>query len=394
MKILQFCKKIPIPPKDGEAIAINQLSHSFIENNCDLTVFSLTTPKHKKSNQAHYNENIDYNFQYVDTSISYFKMLKNIFFSNESYIIERFKSDKVKAKLVDLIQAKDFDVIQLEGVFLGDYIKYIRKYSSAKIVLRAHNVEHQIWERLSENYTGLKKWYLQKVMIPRLKKFEDRIADKVDAIVTISKLDEEYFKAKTSKPVHTLPAAYEIKDDIQPLPKVFSVGFIGGLDWLPNAEGVQWFLRKVWRNFAKTQTDVSFNLAGRNFPKKYYDLKDDKLFIFGEVGDAADFTNENSLMIAPILSGSGMRIKIVEAMALGRTVISTAIGAEGINYTDKKNIFIANTPEEWINTLTFLYKNPEKLKEVGKAGQELIKTEHDIQKLGYDLINRYKNELA
>ena len=393
MKILQFCKKNPIPPKDGESIAIHQLSKAFVGNSCELTIFSLLTPKHKEAKNSIQLETVNYVYQKVNTNISYFDLIKNIFFSSNSYIIERFFSQNVKSKLVELLEKNDFDIVQLEGLFLGDYMKYIRKYSSAKIVLRAHNVEHQIWERLAENQTGLKKWYLNKIMIPRLKAFEEKVANEVDLIIPISKLDEVYFKKISQKPSFTLPAAYEIMEEIQPVPAVFSVGFIGGLDWMPNSEGVRWFLKYVWRTFSNTENEVSFNLAGRNFPKRYYDLKDQKLFIFGEVGDAQEFTNQNSIMIAPILSGSGMRIKIIEAMALGRTVISTSIGAEGIDYTDKLNIFIANTAEEWIETLNFLFQNQEKLMEVGAAAKDLIRKEHDINILGADLITYYKTKL-
>lgn len=393
MNILQFCKKNPIPPKDGESIAIHQLSKTFVGNGSELTIFSLLTPKHKQTKNAVQIENVNYEYQKVNTNISYFDLIKNIFFSSNSYITERFNSKNVKTKLVQLLETNDFDIVQLEGLFLGDYIKYIRKYSSAKIVLRAHNVEHQIWERLAENQKGLKKWYLKKIMIPRLKNFEVRVSNQVDLIVPISKLDEIYFKNVSTKPCYTLPAAYEIIEEIKPLPGVFSVGFIGGLDWLPNSEGVKWFLKNVWRTFSNTQNEVSFNLAGRNFPKRYYNLNDQKLYIFGEVGDAQEFTNQNSIMIAPILSGSGMRIKIIEAMALGRTVISTTIGAEGIDYTDKVNIFIANTAEEWIATLDYLFQNQNKLLEVGKAAQELIRKEHDINILGQNLINYYKTKL-
>lgn len=393
MKILQFCKKTPIPPKDGESIAINQLSQSLAKNDCQVTVFALETPKHKNPSKPEFKENINYVFEFVDTNISFFKLFKNTLFSKSAYITERFHSKTVKKRLVGLLQENQYDIIQLEGLFLGGYIKYIRKYSNAKIVLRAHNVEHQIWERLAENSGLLNKVYLKLIMIPRLKKFEAKVTKKVDAVVSISKLDEAYFKQHTDKPVYTLPASYQIHENISVLPKIFSVGFIGGLDWQPNAEGVRWFLKNVWKSFANSEDQVSFNLAGRNFPRKYYDLKDKKLFIFGEVGDAIEFTNQNSIMIAPIMSGSGMRIKIIEAMALGKTVISTAIGAEGINYTDKKNIFIANTPEEWLSTLKLLHDNPEMMNETGKAAQELIKAEHDIQKLGAALIHKYKTEI-
>lgn len=394
MKILQFCKKTPIPPKDGESIAIHQLSKSFINNGCELTIFSLLTSKHKKNSSSLYLENVTYEFEKVNTKISYFDVLKNLFFSNESYIVNRFYDKKVKEKLEQLLQNNDFDIVQLEGIFLGNYIPTIRKYSRAKIVLRAHNIEHQIWERLAGNKDSLSKWYLNKIMIPRLKKFEEQIASQVDMIVPISSLDAIFFEQlNLNKPIKTLPAAYEIPESTELLPPDLSIGFIGGLDWQPNLEGINWFLRNVWTPFVKNHNKINFNLAGRNFPRKFYDLKQANLFIYGEVENAQEFTYQNAIMIAPILSGSGMRIKIIEALALGRVVISTSIGAEGIEYTDKKNLFIANSAKEWIEILTLLTENRKLLESVAKEGKILARAHHDIHVLGNKLIETYKKQL-
>ena len=394
MKILQFCKKTPVPPKDGESIAIHQLSKAFVENNSDLHIFSLLTPKHSKKTSEFYLEKAKYSFQNIDTSISYFKMLTNIFFSRKSYIVKRFFDKNANEKLKEILLSEKFDIIQLEGVFLAYYIPTIRKYSKAKIVLRAHNLEFKIWERFAENESFLKKFYLKNILIPRLKNLENETAKKVDCIVPISSVDEKFFrKLNTNKAIKTLPVAYEINKQESKLPSVFSVGFIGGLDWLPNSEGVKWFLKNVWKEFVKIKPKAIFNLAGRNFPKRYYDLQDTNLFIFGEIDNAQEFTLDNSIMIAPILSGSGMRVKIIEAMALGRTVLSTSVGAEGIKYENNKNIFVANTAKEWIKILVKLAENEEILKKVSKEAKILIDKNHNSKKLGKELIEFYKKEV-
>lgn len=394
MQVLQFCKKTPIPPKDGESIAIHQLSNAFVENDCKLTVFSLLTQKHGKNDSNQYIKNVDYFFQKIDTSISYISMLKNIFFSKKSYIVNRFFDKKVNLKLIELLKNNKFDLIHLEGVFLAYYIPTIRKYSDAKISLRAHNLEFKIWDRFAENESFFKKWYLKNILIPRLRKLENDTANNVDCIIPISKVDEQYFRnLNINKPILTIPAAFKVKEDVKTLPYKFNIGFIGSLDWLPNTEGVDWFLRTVWNEFVKIKTDATFNLAGRNFPKKYFDLQDEKIIIFGEIDDAKEFTLNNSIMVAPILSGSGMRIKIIEALALGRTVLSTTVGAEGIDYTNNINIFIADTAEEWISILLKLYENKEFLNSVGKAGQELVEKKHNTTKLGKELIDFYKKEV-
>ncbi|MFT4643838.1 MAG: glycosyltransferase involved in cell wall biosynthesis [Planctomycetota bacterium] len=395
MKILQFSKKTPVPPKDGEAIAIHQLSEGFVSNNCDLHVYSLLTDKHKKSNDQNlYLDGVQYSFTKIDTTIYYPYLLKNIFFSNKPYIVKRFEDNKVEKKLIKLLKNEQFDIVHLEGCFLGNYIPLIRKHSNAKISLRAHNVESKIWERLAEQEKGLKKWYLQNVMIPRFKNFESKIAKEVDCIIPISKVDEAYFiKNADKKPTLTIPVSYKIKSFNDNLPNQFNVGFIGGLDWKPNQEGVRWFLKNVWKEFVIQRPKSIFNLAGRNFPKKYYNLQDTNLYIYGEIESAEGFTLGNSLMIAPILSGSGMRVKIIEALALGRTVLSTSIGAEGINYENNKNIFIADTPDEWISILVKLSENKQILIDTGRAGQELIKRDHNINKLGTQLVDFYAKKL-
>lgn len=391
MNILQFSKKPPIPTKDGEAIAINQLSEGFINNNCDLHVFSLVTKKHPKSKQKNlYPEGVTYSFAKINTTISYFWLLKNLLFSRKPYIAKRFEDYLAEKKLIKLLKAGKFDIVQLEGPFLGNYIPIIRKYSKAKISLRAHNIESKIWKRLAEQTSGLEKIYLKYFMAPKMERFELKIAKSVDYIVPISKIDEKIFNEHCKNiPILTIPVSYKIKNYIGDLPKQFNVGFIGGLDWLPNQEGVKWFLKNVWAKFVINKPETFFNLAGRNFPKKYYDLKDTNLYIYGEIASAEEFTLQNSLMIAPIFSGSGMRVKIIEALALGRTVISTRIGAEGINYENNKNIFIADTAEEWISILNKLSNNKQLLIDTGKAGQDLAKQDHNITKLAADLINFY-----
>jgi len=394
MKILQFCKKTPIPPKDGESIAIHQLSKAFVDNGCSLHVYSLLTDKHKSIKNGFALKNATYSFQKINTKISIFSLLNNLLFSSQPYITERFANKYAEKKLIKILKAEQFDIIQLEGIFLGSYLKIIREYSDAKVVLRAHNIENKIWERLSKKESLLKKWYLKSFMTPRLKNFENSISRGVDCVVPISSIDQKYFDALELKtPIKTLPAAYEIKDYKKDLPNNFNIGFIGGLDWQPNYDGIKWFLELVWKKFVKQKTSANFNLAGRNFPKRLYNLQDTNLYIYGEVEDAQEFTLQNSIMIAPILSGSGMRIKIIEAMALGRTVLSTSIGAEGIDYENNKNIFIADTPEEWIAILIKLSENKEILKTTALNAQALIKKEHDINKLGTELIHFYKQEL-
>ncbi len=109
-----------------------------------------------------------------------------------------------------------------------------------------------------------------------------------------------------------------------------------------------------------------------------------------EVESAQDFMLSNDIMIVPLLSAGGMRIKIIEGMALGRVIISTTIGAEGIDYKDGQNILIANNAKEFNRQLSWLKANPEKLYEIGQNGKKLVETYYNNQRITEKLLSFYR----
>ncbi len=116
-------------------------------------------------------------------------------------------------------------------------------------------------------------------------------------------------------------------------PQRQSVFHLGSLDWMPNQEGVKWFVESVWPLVLAEQPKATFHIAGRDIPDwvNAYHGKNN-VFVAGEVNNAADFMNSKEIMIVPLKSGSGMRVKIIEGFAAHKAIVSTTVGAEGINY--------------------------------------------------------------
>ena len=121
-------------------------------------------------------------------------------------------------------------------------------------------------------------------------------------------------------------------------------------------------------------------------PQKYFDEKQDGLCVIGEVDDAKQFISDKQLMIVPLLSGGGVRIKIIEAMAMGKAIIATSQAAEGLNYTNGKNIIIADSAEEMQQAIIELLKNTEKIKELGMNAQQHIQQNFDQMKLTQEFL--------
>jgi hypothetical protein len=174
IKILQLTKKFPFPLKDGEAIAVTYMAKALNSLGVELTLLSMNTSKHPfdiKTLAADFNHYKDIHLVDIDNRVKVLDAFLNLF-SNKSYHIERFISPEFEEKLKTLLQSEQFDIVQMETLYLAPYIDTVRKYSNAKICMRSHNVEHEIWKRIADNTTiGAKKWYLQ-LLSSRLENFE------------------------------------------------------------------------------------------------------------------------------------------------------------------------------------------------------------------------------
>ena len=204
--------------------------------------------------------------------------------------------------------------------------------------LRAHNIEHLIWKRLSENTRNpFKKLYLDHLSV-QLKNYEIDHLDDYDGIICISKIDEKYYSNFTRK--HITTATFGVNpEDYQPHKKRESkpsLFFIGAINWMPNAEGLKWFLSKIWPAIHENFPGLKFYIASKEIPEWLNKFDSNEIHVHEEVENAIDFISSKSIMIVPLLSGSGIRIKIIEGMALGKTIIATTIGAEGIEYENEK----------------------------------------------------------
>jgi len=399
MRILQLCNKAPYPPNDGSSIAIFNMGEGFIANEVELHVLTINTKKHFKEDSGvpqDYRTKSHYQSVFENTDVSAFGALKNLF-SAQSYFVSRFYFRDFENKLIEKLRSTTFDVIQLEGLFVATYIPTIKKYSKAKIVLRAHNIEYLIWERHLKNETSvLKKMYLG-LQTKRLKRFELRVLNELDAIVTITDVDKKVFgELGYKKPMYTCITgvdveSYRKKASNNRKPK--TIFHFASMDWMPNIEAVDWFLTKCWKNILKQVPDAKFVLAGRNMPQRLAKLNQPNVLVVESVKDSKIFYNEHEIMLVPLLSGSGLRIKLIEGMAYGKAIVSTSIGAEGINYTNGKNILIADSAEDFTKAVIELLKDETKRISLEQGALNFAEKEFDNKIVVAGLVNFYKTLL-
>lgn len=399
MKILQVTNKVPFPAKDGGAIACLNLSTGFSVLGHEVTILTMNTLKHHVSLEeipASLRDLVDFRFVNVPAKIKFIPAVLNLTFSNKPYNATRFISNSFRSELINLLKEKQFDLIQLEGLYVLPYIPDIRMVTSVPVVYRAHNIEHEIWQRTSEISRGFTKWYT-KILAKRIKRFEKELLNTYDLIVPITDRDRNILNSMGNrKPSHVSQTGIDASVLIPNAKKLEfpSLFHIGSLEWSPNQEGLIWFIEKCWTKLHEKFPDLKFFVAGRNAPNWLIRKLNEPNVVFeGEVNDAYEFINSKSVMIVPLFSGSGMRIKIIEGMALGKPIVTTTIGTEGIATTPGLNILIADNETDFIDSVSKLVTDREFNRTIGRNAIEYIHKEFDNLAAASALIEFYKTHI-
>ncbi len=400
MRILQLTNKPSWPARDGGAIAMHSLTAGFASLGHEVTVLSMQTLKHPTQLvdlPGEISTLADYRLVKVDADISYRAAMVNLLFSRRPYNAVRFISGDFTAALVELLRAKLFDVVQLEGLYLCPYIPVIRKHSNALIAYRAHNIEFEIWARTAKITHGLKRIYLYD-LARRIRKFELSYLNSYDVLVPITGRDAQYLNLLGNlKPHFVAPAGLTAGCELDTAQSVEypSVFHLGSLDWSPNQEGLLWFLNNCWPDLHSQFPDLKFFVAGRNAPAWLISKLNIPGVVYeGEVPDAHAFIRSKAVMLIPLLSGSGMRVKMIEGMALGSAVVSTAVGAEGLDAISGEHFLQANTPQDFTTAIVALVSNPELWSRIRISAALFAKTNFDNQRVSAELAAFYQRHLA
>ena len=386
MKILQLCNKPPYPPVDGGTMAMNSITKGLLCQGCEVKVLTVETDKHPVRRERipdEYLAQTGVESVYVDLGVKPLPAA-GAMLCGESYHVKRYVSEAFAAKLREVLEKERFDIVHVESIFLTPYVPLIRKHSDAKIILRAHNVEHLIWKRVAQSCrNSLKRWYLKHLSLT-LRAYELEHLNDYDGIVCITKNDADVFReVGCRKPIVSIPFGVDPGEvpsvDVEP----DSLFHIGAMDWLPNQESVRWLLDEVWPVVHREVPQAKLYLAGRKMPAQWMNAQIEGVSVIGEVPDAMYFIGSKKINVVPLLSGSGIRVKIIEAMSIGKTVITTTVGA----------ILIADTPEQFAQQIKRCLEDDAFCSRVGEAAARLVAEQYNEQKLAEQLIDFYNKRL-
>jgi glycosyltransferase involved in cell wall biosynthesis len=383
MKILYVAPKVPYPVQDGGCFAMMQLIRSLKDCGVTLTGLFLATHKHPWTADSE-KELLEYfdscKVVQIDTNIRLFGAFSS-FLRKRNYNLERFRNDEVKAALSSLTK-KDFDLVLFDGLFAGACLTDWSLPKQLTSVMRTHNVEHEIWRGLArEQRNGLKKQYLGQ-LASSLCREEKRILSGVDEIWSMTNDDHRTFLRMGIKiPIRTIPVVVT-KVETEPDLSVNTAFFLGSMDWLPNQDAVRYLIEEIWKTTANLP---QLKIAGSKAEKLQLP---ETVQNCGRVPDVLDFMQHAGFMVAPIFSGSGVRIKLLEALAAGVPCITTTIGAQGISVQDS-GVLIADSVQAFIQHIHVLSESTALREELSRKGRTYIQNYHSFEVVNALIAKRF-----
>lgn len=369
LKILHISPNFPFPPDDGGRIVIYN-SYKYLKaagNHINFICLSKENIAEKYIRQFDIDSHPEV---YEDTSISSYWRIISCLVLGKSYFINKFFSQKFLSVLTERITASDYDVLHFEGLHMVPYVVQIRKkFPEARIVVRLHNIESQIFRRFSKNTENifLKSFFKRESKL--ITEIETWLYENIPNVVFISEEDRNnsLINKYNNSNSYVLSAGVDSEyfaglDNSKPR----SLLYLGSMDWKPNEDAVIWFIEKVYEKLLIQFPDLKFYIVGKNPSARLKAMANENIIITGRVDDVRPYIKETSISVIPIRVGGGMRVKILELMASGKPIVTSTIGAEGICYTRNKDIMIADTENEFISVLSELLNNPERLKKIGE----------------------------
>jgi len=391
LRILHISKKIPYPQKDGESIASTNLAKSLHTNGIEIDLASLNTNKHYTDHQTA-QENLDF---YSEISIIDHELklspalaLKHLL-TDSSYNIERFKSVQFSKLLKNILSKRKYDCILLETIYVLPYLELIRRLSAAVIIIRAHNVEHHIWKNKAEQETNFAKALYLDQLSKQLQEYQNKHITLCDGVITLSSVDYDwYVKRLPESDLLLSPVGidYQEYQNYQKKDSAFSFGFIGAMDWQPNLNGINWYLKEVWPKVASYHQDLNFHIAGRNMPADFENRVSNGVINHGEVDHNLSFMSSLDVLVVPLFIASGIRVKIIEAMAMGKIVLTTSKGLQGISARHGKEVMIANSASEFIQLHKIILEDKSIAQRISEHAREFAFHHFDQNKLTQHII--------
>lgn len=313
-----------------------------------------------------------------------FNMVGSLF-SPLPYIVYTHRNPCLDSAVISALSDADYDLLHCDSISV---VPSVPIDANMPKFFTAHNVEAVIWERYVREE---KRPYMRAMLASQMRRvasFEASLPDLFDCCAAVSELDETELR-KRYRIKNTCLVRNGVDTEYytpSPDPDGRRIAFIGSLDWRPNQDAIRYLIERILPHIRSELPEIEVSIVGRRPPRSIVELCGKAgVSLFADVPDVRPHLAASSVVIVPLRIGGGSRLKILEAMAAGRCVVSTAIGAEGLDLTNGKNILIADNPSEFASHVVSALRNPSLRAAIASSGRSLVENAYNWDTISRDL---------
>jgi glycosyltransferase involved in cell wall biosynthesis len=288
--------------------------------------------------------------------LDYLKQLTN----PAPYAVSRFASGRIRERLSNWFQEQRFDVAVCD--FLDAAVNFPEKLGIPSVLFQ-HNVESEIWRRHADTASDPVRRMMYKMEFAKMIRYEQAIVERYQHVIAVSEHDKSLMtKWADGSRITVVPTGVDLEQyrpASSPSPSEPLVMFIGAMDWEPNIDAVEYFCGEIWPLVQDRVPDAKFRIVGRNPDRRVQKQASKSIEVTGTVVSVVDHLRQAATVIVPLRIGGGTRLKIYEAMAMGKAVVSTSIGAEGLDVHDQRDIVLADDPKSFAEAIVTFLKDRE-----------------------------------
>ena len=387
MKILFLSPTVPFPLTDGGRIRVfNLLKQIAVKN--EVTLLALETQTTDADGVAELRQ-LGIQVHLVPNAPTLprvsFGTLVKAFLKRQPITVARYDIPAYRQKFRELIAIQTFDLVHYEMFHIAQF----HTETHLPGVLSQQNVDSAIWRRLcSETTNPLYKfaYWTQQLAFQR---YERVLSPKFDAVTCTSDIDAAVFQQHcTENAIEIIPNGVDIthyRPDFTTEAPAHLI-YIGSMDWYPNEDAVAFFADEVFPRIQEKVPDVAFSIVGGNPSARVQKLAErDGIIVTGRVPEIKPYFAEATVFVVPLRIGSGTRLKILEALAMGKAIVSTTVGAEGLDLKDGAEIFIADEPTAFADAVTRLLTDAQLRRRIGENGRSRVEQDYDWRSIGEKL---------
>lgn len=398
MKILFLTPYLPYPLNNGGLIRVYHLLINFASR-YEVTMLCMEPLDDDQEAGIEIIKSHGVEIQTIPVARSQKKEHKRYYqlrslFSNKTYQYHQYYSEDMQNAISSQLATNTFDLMVVEFSQMG----YYDITSDIPSYIDQHNVEYEIMQRTYETERSPLRRMLARSEWKKYQQQEIENCEKFTACLTTSVRDAEILQERSPRmDCHVVPNGVD-SDFFQSGNSLIDpniILFTGTISYYPNTEGILWFYKSIWPLIKQQKPDAIFCIAGKSPPPEVEQLAelDKQIIVTGAVDDMRDYYAKAAVVVVPLRVGGGTRLKILEGMAMKKAIVSTTLGAEGIDHTEGKDILLRDTPEDFANAVVNTMDDPELRKNLERAGRTLIEAKYDWKAVTAKLCDVFESEV-